>query len=77
MNTPDFSGNAKHLTSSIKFGSVDTINIKSKHDNMFIYRTKNKTTWNLSLKAFKLEDDPIGEDSEISFEPQLPYIYLP
>jgi len=33
--------------STIKFGSMDAINLKNPNGSMFLYRTKDKTTWNL------------------------------
>ena len=60
--------------SSIKFGSMDSIGFRS--TNYFIYRTKNKTTWDLRCSDFKDRTDSYGE-ADVRFEPSLPYLYLP
>jgi len=77
LDSPDLSDNK--VRSTIKFGSMDTINLgyKPSRTIMFMYRTKNKTTWNLRSKDFVFDKTEIGGESEVSFEPQLPYIYLP
>ena len=56
------------IKSHIKFGSMDTINLKNKR-GIFIFRTINKTTWNLKCTEFALGLNRIREDIELSFEP--------
>jgi hypothetical protein len=61
--------NKSKVQSTIKFGSMDTINLKSAKGTMFSYRTINKTTWNLRCNSFALGTNRLGDMSEISFEP--------
>jgi len=63
--------------SNIKFGSMDAIGFAIKnHLHNFIYRTKNKTTWDLSCSDFKEREDSYGE-ADVRFEPSLPFLYMP
>ena len=63
------------VKSTIKFGSMDTINLRL--NGFSLFRTKNKQTWNLRAKEFTFMGAKPLENADVALEPQLPYIYVP
>jgi hypothetical protein len=73
----------EHPNSIVKFGSMDSEGLKDDLKNesgktsLRIIKTKNKSTWDLSLEYTKAGMNYLGQDLTLRFEPQLPFVYLP
>ena len=61
---------------SIKFGSYDKIGIKPDTE-LELIRTVNTSTWDVKANQIIIGDTTRAELSDIRFDPQLPYLYLP
>jgi len=76
-NTVSFYINlGNHNSSSIKFGSYDNSGIAN-GAIMAVYRTIDKTKWSIYGEHFKANGHKVAEMREISFDMQLPYLYIP
>jgi len=74
---------ANNAKSIIKFGGMDKVGLQddSKQPEgtkkLRIFRTKYKSSWDLSLLSLKVAGQEIASDFTLAIEPQLPFIYLP
>ena len=67
-----------NVKSTVKFGSIDKIGLKSASKDLELIRTKNKTTWDLRCSRITLDKFELSnKEYRVRFEPQMPYIYLP
>ena len=51
------------VQSTIKFGSMDKINLGTKSGSMSIFRTINKTTWRLRSNSFALGTTRLADET--------------
>jgi len=66
-------------SSIIKFGSYDFYGIKN-GTNMTVMKTQTQYSWNFKLTNASYsgnEINPQGSNRVVTFDPQVPYIYIP